>query len=367
MKPDWYLVNDTDDLVSPSLLVYPERIQSNIALMIAMAGGVDSLRPHIKTHKIAEIIQLQQEAGVYKFKCATIAEAELLGMCKAKDVLLAMQPVGAQMARFIQLIKKYPGTQFSTLVDNELTFQKLSSLARKERFILHLYIDINNGMNRTGIAIGNEAKRLFLAMQDDENIQVKGLHVYDGHIRDIAIEARTKRCNQGFEAVDSFRNNLKSAGISNCDIVLGGSPTFSIHCKREDVETSPGTTLLWDAGYAKYKDLSFLPAAVLFTRVISMPTAQNVCFDLGHKSVASEMPFPRVEFLTEVNGKQLSQSEEHLIVEHKENSIQIGDVAYALPIHICPTVAKYPSVKVVEKNKIIGSWKVAARDHKINI
>jgi len=79
------------------------------------------------------------------------------------------------------------------------------------------------------------------------------------------------------------------------------------------------------------------------------------------------MPFPRVEFLSETNGKQLSQSEEHLIVEHHRNSIEIGDVAYALPIHICPTVAKYPSVKVVEKNKIIGSWKVAARDHKINI
>jgi len=213
MKPDWYFINDTDDLVSPSLLIYPDRIRHNIELMIAMAGNVDSLRPHIKTHKIAEIIQLQQDAGIYKFKCATIAEAELLGICKAKDVLLAMQPVGAQMMRFIQLIKKYPDTQYSTLVDNELILKKLSALAQKEKIILYLYLDLNNGMNRTGIAIGNEAKRLLFAMQGDEYIRVKGLHVYDGHIRDIDIEARIKRCNLDFEAVDSFRNDLKSAGI----------------------------------------------------------------------------------------------------------------------------------------------------------
>ena len=44
---------------------------------------------------------------------------------------------------------------------------------------------------------------------------------------------------------------------------------------------------------------------------------------------------------------------------------QIGDLFYAVPMHICPTVAKYPQVLVVENGIVSTSWKVAARDHKI--
>jgi len=78
---------------SPALLVYPFLVRNNIGEMIKMAGSVDRLRPHIKTHKTAEGIRMMQEQGIYKFKCATIAEAELLAINNAKDVLLAHQPV----------------------------------------------------------------------------------------------------------------------------------------------------------------------------------------------------------------------------------------------------------------------------------
>ncbi len=78
-KSSWYTLNDSSGVNSPSLLVYPERIEENIRAMISIAGSVLNLRPHIKTHKMAEIVQMQQRHGIQKFKCATIAEAELLG------------------------------------------------------------------------------------------------------------------------------------------------------------------------------------------------------------------------------------------------------------------------------------------------
>ncbi|MEY5045545.1 MAG: hypothetical protein RL713_770, partial [Bacteroidota bacterium] len=93
-----------DQIDSPSLVVYPSLVRENIAEMIRMAGSVDRLRPHIKTHKTAEGIKLMQEQGIYKFKCATIAEAELLAINQAKDVLLAHQPVGVKIDRLIKLI-----------------------------------------------------------------------------------------------------------------------------------------------------------------------------------------------------------------------------------------------------------------------
>src|SRR5262245_54863089 len=83
-----------------------------------MVGNVSQLRPHVKTNKSAEATQLMLDAGITKFKCATIAEAEMLGMLKAPDVVLAYQPLGPKLHRFIELIKKFSFTRYSCLTDN---------------------------------------------------------------------------------------------------------------------------------------------------------------------------------------------------------------------------------------------------------
>ena len=54
---NWFEIDTVEDVISPALVVYPDRIEANIKMMIQIAGGTDSLRPHIKTHKIAEIIK----------------------------------------------------------------------------------------------------------------------------------------------------------------------------------------------------------------------------------------------------------------------------------------------------------------------
>jgi D-serine deaminase-like pyridoxal phosphate-dependent protein len=366
---NWYKINNAEDLISPSLIVYPERIKKNIQMMIEIAGGTKHLRPHIKTHKIAEIVKLQIDAGISKFKCATIAEAEILANCRATDILLAMQPVATDVNRFIRLIEKYPEALFSTIVDNNKTVAVFSELAASNKIEISLWLDINNGMNRTGIEPGKEALKLYQSIHKNELLIAKGLHVYDGHIHNSDIEGRTIVCNRDFESVLKLKEEIENSGIKVATIVAGGTPTFPIHKNRKDVETSPGTPLLWDEGYSRnYKDLKFLQAAVLLTRVRSKPTSNLTCFDLGHKSVASEMAMPRVKFLETDNFKQISQSEEHLVIESLNNEVtNIGDLAYVVPFHICPTVSKYKEVYTVNDHKISGQWTVAARDNKISI
>jgi D-serine deaminase-like pyridoxal phosphate-dependent protein len=366
---NWYKINNTKNIISPSLLVYPERIKKNIKLMIEIAGGTDFIRPHIKTHKSAEIVKLQMDQGIYKFKCATIAEAELLATCKVKDILLAMQPVGNNITRFFELINQFPDSNFSTIVDNYQTVNAISQLAYAKKLKISVWMDINNGMNRTGIQPGRKAVELYKTICNDPNLIPKGLHVYDGHIRSSNLDERTKLCNKDFEKVLKLKGDVKKLGIEIETIIAGGTPTFPIHKNRKGVETSPGTTLLWDERYRQsFKDLNFLVAAVLFTRVISKPASNLTCFDLGHKSVASEMTFPRVQFLDTIDCEQISQSEEHLVVTcTNENEFKIGDAAYVVPFHICPTVAKYKEVFTVVGGQITGSWEVAARDHKIRI
>lgn len=366
---NWFEITDTEDVISPALLVYPQRILHNIRTMIEMAGGTEYLRPHIKTHKTAEIIEMQLDQGIQKFKCATIAEAELLALCKAPDILLAMQPVGANMRRFFNLTDTYPESKFSALVDTLDTLHALSRMANSQGIVVSLWMDINTGMDRTGIAPGENAMALYHQMDADPNVEARGLHTYDGHIRNTEVTERKKACDAAFAQVGNVKKKLESDGIAVDGIVAGGSPTFPIHAKREGVEASPGTTLLWDAGYGGlFPDMEFLPAAVLLTRIISKPAKNILCLDLGHKHIAPEMSFPRVQFLNLDHCTQKGQSEEHFVLDcDTSEKYQVGDMIYALPMHICPTVAKYDSLEVVSEGHIIDSWKVAARNQSITL
>src|SRR5450759_690543 len=110
-KNNWYIVNNVRDVSSPSLLIYPDRIEHNIRKIISIAGNIDLLRPHVKTHKIPEIIKLQMKYGIHKFKCATIAEAEMVAGCGADDILLAYQLVGPNLDRFFNLKQGFPDTK----------------------------------------------------------------------------------------------------------------------------------------------------------------------------------------------------------------------------------------------------------------
>ena len=136
-------------------------------------------------------------------------------------------------------------------------------------------------------------------------------------------------------------------------IVAGGTPTFPIHSKRDNIEVSPGTSLIWDERYGElFEDLNFLHAGVLVGSVISRPSEDVICLNFGHKSVASEMEFPRLKLLNMKNFKQISHSEEHLVCKcDKKDNINVGDICYGIPMHICPTVPKYKKVLTVVDNE----------------
>jgi D-serine deaminase-like pyridoxal phosphate-dependent protein len=367
---DWYNINDIDKLDTPALVVYPARVKQNIDLLISMIDNVARLRPHVKTHKSKDVTLLMLKAGITKFKCATIAEAEMLAMCSATDVLLAYQPIGPKLKRFVELVLAYPGTKFSCLVDNIKAATEMSEKAIQNNVKIPVYIDLNVGQNRTGIKPGNGALQLYIDCDILNGIDVIGLHAYDGHIHDADLNIRTKICNECFEPVIKLQADLVEKGYAKPLIVAGGSPTFPIHAKRSDVECSPGTFVYWDKGYeTSFKEQPFLPAALVVTRVISLPDETKLCLDLGHKSIAAERELKSRVYLMNTTGLEVvSQSEEHLVVEaDKDHKYKPGDVIYGMPYHICPTVALYERAITIENNQTSGEWKNIARDRKITI
>jgi len=370
MNNNWYQIEDINKLDSPVLVVFPERVKANIQTAIDMVENVSRLRPHVKTNKSAEATQLMLDAGITKFKCATVAEAEMLGMIKAPDVVLAYQPLGPKLHRFIELVKKFPSTKYSCLTDNISAAKEQAEAFAANDLEVPVYIDLNVGMSRTGIIPGEAAIELCKFVCSTKGLKFAGLHAYDGHIRNKDFTMRTKECDEAFARIEKLKEEISKTGVSVPNIIAGGSPTFPIHAKRKNIECSPGTFIYWDKGYTDLcPEQNFLTAAVLVTRIISLPNPTRVCTDLGHKSVAAENEIGRrVFFLNATDLTPVGQSEEHLVCETGgDRHYKTGDVLYGLPYHVCPTVALYERVYTIENGKIAGEWKNIARDRKVTV
>ncbi len=365
----WYKISNVQEVDSPALLIYPDRVRENVRRMIAIAGGADRLCPHVKTHKLGQLVEMQLSMGINKFKCATIAEAEMVAGAGAPNVLLSYQPVATNVTRFIQLTKKFPKTKFASITDNAASIREISAAGENEKIKVSLLLDINCGMNRTGIPAGAEAFELYRLMSSLPGIQAEGLHVYDGHIADRELSEREQKCEAAFAPAAKLRDDILKAGFPLTRVVVGGTPTFPIHARRQNVECSPGTCVLWDEGYgSRCLDLQFLHAALVLTRVISKPGEKKLCLDLGHKAIAAENPHPRVIFPQIPDAKAVTHSEEHLVIETEQAShFSVGDVFYGIPWHICPTVALHSQAVVIENGCANKQWPIEARKRRLNV
>ncbi len=143
--------SDLEQLPSPSMVVFLDRVHSNMDSMIRMAGSVDRLRPHCKTHKMEAIVKMLIEKGIRKHKAATIAEVEMLAEAGATDVLLAYNPVGPNIARVVQLAQRFPQCRLTVTADHAAPVAQLSAAAAQANVEIGVLLDVNVGQNRTGI------------------------------------------------------------------------------------------------------------------------------------------------------------------------------------------------------------------------
>ncbi|SHH34368.1 D-TA family PLP-dependent enzyme [Flavobacterium johnsoniae] len=371
MEENWWKIKSDILIDTPFLAVYEDRIRFNLERLIrSVSGDTQKLRPHIKTHKIGEILELFKIYNIKKIKCATIAEAELAAIHEIPDVLLAYQPVGIKKERWISLLQKYPDTYFSAIVDNLESAKALNETAKENNLKLNVYLDLNTGMNRTGFSILQDWTALIDKIIKLKNLHFEGIHIYDGHLKG-TVEERTHTASNSFSEIKEKAEAIEQKLGYELKIVAGGSNTFPFYAAQENVECSPGTFVFWDFNYqSNLPEQNFKPALVIVGTIISKPTNSTLCIDIGYKAVSSENPIDkRLVILNDENLIPTAHSEEHLILENRgKNEYKIGDTIYALPYHVCPTCALYDAVQVVNKgHQICDQWKVAARSREISI
>lgn len=369
---DRYDIDNVRDIASPALVVFRDLVISNIESMVRIAGDVARLRPHCKTHKMPAVASLQLERGITRHKAATLAEAEMLARAGARDVLLAYHVVGPNIARSVRYRETFPDVAFSVIADDRRAITSLGDAMRARGLSVDVLLDIDTGQHRTGVPPGDAAAKLYRQIHAHSGLVPRGLHVYDGHQKQISVGERSRAVREVFDRVLTFRDALRRDGLDVPGMVCGGTVTFPVYAQMDDptIQLSPGTCVFHDYGYGQtFPDLDFVPAAVLITRVISRTAPQRVTLDLGYKAVASDQPLERRVYFPQLPAaRPLLQNEEHLLLEVSPACrLGPGDVLLGIPGHICPTSALHKIAHVVEDGKCVGQWEVAARDRCLTI
>jgi D-serine deaminase-like pyridoxal phosphate-dependent protein len=364
--PGLYRIEDAHRIMTPALLIYPALVDANIQATLNMASGdPNRWRPHLKTAKIPCVIRRLLDYGVKNFKCSTTLE--LLTACEAgaPDVLLAFPVMGANASRTREIASSFPATRISVLIETsrQMEIWKDTSIG--------IFIDINPGMNRTGVQQDHLTEILDLAV--NAGPQFRGIHYYDGHIAGISASERQDHTQEGYGHLLRTACQLLEAGLAVDEVITSGTPAAPHALSYAGFNDAPFTHRI-SPGTVVYNDLSSLeqlpgfgyrPAALVLTTVVSHPTEGTVTCDAGHKSVSADAGVPTCSVLGYEHLKPLKPSEEHLPItsESGEGLPEPGEKLYLIPRHVCPTVNNFDEALFIADGQVRSVERVAARGH----
>lgn len=356
---------------SPALIYYKDVLIENTKTAIRAAGSADRLWPHVKSHKSKDFTQLQTGMGIKNFKCATIAEAEMAAQTDACRILVAYPLAGPNIGRFLKLTECYPSKEFYALGDNLELLECLGQTAVQHNTSVRCLVDVNTGMNRTGVPFSGLAD-FYRKLSRIPGITPAGFHCYDGNRHEAEYTDREEKVNETIRAISEIRDALLKEGFDCPVLIMGGSPSFPCYANNmSGVYYSPGTVFIYDAGYtSQFPDLPYTPGAAVLARVISHPTEGYFTLDVGYKAISAEQDFRGI--IPELpHAEEAFQSEEHWTFRMKDGfeteRPAVGSIVYIIPWHVCPTSALYDKAYIVSNGALAGEWPITARNRSITI
>ncbi len=364
-----YKLNSPESILTPALLIYPELVDRNITATLRLTGGNASRwRPHIKTAKLSAIIRQMIGRGVRTFKCSTTLE--LLTACEAgaEDVLLAFAVTGANARRTVDIARQFPGTHVSVLIESA------QQLGRWAASGIGIFIDVNPGMNRTGI--GQDRIADICALAQLTGGAFRGIHYYDGQIA--AEEARNREAVAwaGYDRLIEIVKALEMADLKASEVITSGTPAAPYALSHAGLgagsfqhRISPGTVIYNDmTSLEQLPGLGYVAAALVLSTVISHPAPGQFTCDAGHKSVSADSGVPTCRIVGHDGFTPLRPSEEHLPVSSGSGEVpKVGSHLYLMPRHVCPTVNNFDEALIIAGGEVRGLERVTARGHESGV
>lgn len=330
---------DALDLDTPALYVDLDVLERNIARMQEQcrAWGV-ALRPHVKTHKIPEIAQLQLDAGAIGITVAKVGEAEVL---PGDDVLVAYPLLKPKLPRLKALAKRRHVKVAVDSVDVARDLQGIATL-----------VEIDVGVGRTGAQSPQEAVPIAQACSD-----FQGIFYWPSWLDEAGFRAACVK-------IDAVLAALNAEGFE-AKIVSGGSTPGAAKTPLipQTTEIRPGTYVFYDASSLAAKVCVEADCALrVLTTVVSTAVPGQCVIDAGSKTFSSDQTFG-VGTYGHFPGRSWTMrkmNEEHGYVEI-DGKPPVGEKVWVVPSHCCATVNLHDEIWYGRRDRVEGSWTVAAR------
>ncbi len=342
-----------DELETPVPVVDLDILRANILRLQAYFDEHKiANRPHIKTHKIPEIAQMQVDAGAVGITCQKLSEAEVMAAAGLRDIFLPYNIIGTtKLSRLMALAAK---VTLSVTADSAFVARGLSGAAHAAGLTLPVLVECDTGGQRCGVQTPEAAAELARLIASLPGLHFGGLMTYPN---DASLG----------EFVRATRALLAADGLTVERVSGGGTPTmWDVHHIPEITEHRAGIYVYGDrlslrSGAVRPEDCSFR----VLTTVISRPTSERGIVDAGSKSLSSDLHdlegYGLICEYPEAKLYRLTEEHGHIDFSACAQKPEIGERLSIIPNHCCMVSNAFDQVAGVRGGQVEVVWKVAAR------
>jgi D-serine deaminase-like pyridoxal phosphate-dependent protein len=243
----------------------------------------------------------------------------------------------------------------------------LAEAAARAGVVIDVYVEIDVGAHRCGVAPGAPALALAHAVERAPGLRLRGLHAYQGaaqHLREPA--ARRDAIARAVADARMTRDLLVGAGI-RCDIVTGAGTGTWQHERDSRVydELQPGSYVFMDADYGRNiageSEIRFEQSLYVLASVMSAPSPERAIVDAGLKAFSFDSGLPLVAERTGI--EYVKASDEHGVLQAAPGVTvpPLRERIRLIPGHCDPTVNLYDHVVAIRSGIVEGVWPIEAR------
>jgi D-serine deaminase-like pyridoxal phosphate-dependent protein len=360
-----------EDLKTPAFLIDLPRLKANIEMMKARAQKKSvTLRPHVKTHKTAEIAGMQTSSEAPGITVSTLAEARFYQKSGFKDITYAFPITANKLKQAAELSAGLP--VFNILLDQPQTLSAVETYGREHGIKFNVFLKVDCGYHRAGIDPSKPASVQFARqLAACDGIEFKGILTHAGHSYHCSNPAEiVKIAEQERDVMAQFAARLQENATA-CETVSVGSTPTAMHAPdwQGVGEIRPGNYVFFDKFQADIGSCrpEQVAATVLTTVAAHYPAHNQMLIDagalalskdLGADHLGQEIVFGAVPGQPHL--RLFSISQEHGLITSNDpiafEDFPVGSLLQIIPNHSCLTAALFPKYHVVEDGQVVDEW-----------
>ena len=360
-----------DDVPTPALLLDLDVLEANLARMARRARRLDvRLRPHVKTHKCAEVARMQREAGAAGITVSTLEEADAFARHGFDDMTWAFPVIPGRVREAAAVDRR---ARLRLLVDRREAVDRLEAAGHP----FHIWLEVDCGDGRSGVdPEGDALLELADALAGSPLLSFDGLLTHSGQAYDVAEPDELAGVAEAERSVMArAADRLRERGISVPAVSVGSTPAASRARSLEGVdEIRPGNYALYDRTQAALGSCGIEDVAVTVaaTVVSTRPDAGRSVVDAGALALSKDpgpddpdAPGGRCMGALRAAGgglrrdaRLVSLSQEHGLLD---GALPWGERVRIVPNHACLAVACFDVFHAVRGDEVVGRWRIHRR------